>query len=215
MKNLTFFYEEVPEKKVIDQFSLTVKKGECVVLEGDNGSGKSTLLQIACGLLFSQKGSYLFDGIPVTRESMKHSAFSKKLHQRIGYVFQNTDNQLFCATVREEVAFGARQMELPEEEIESRVSDLAHLLSISSLLDRPPYHLSGGEKKRVALAAVLSTAPDILLLDEPFAFLDKKSVDWLSEFLVSLKNHHKTLLLVTHNDSLAALLADRKVFLPS
>lgn len=208
MENITFSYADTP---VLRDFSLSVDAGECVLLDGDNGCGKTTLLQIANGLLFPDSGQYTFDGTKIDRKSMKDPLFAKSFHQKIGYLFQNTDAQLFCASVFDEIAFGPLQMGLPECEIRARVDDLLNLFGIAHLKDRPPYHLSGGEKKKVALAAVLAVNPKFLMLDEPFSSLDRKSAGWLVEFLADLKSAGKTILLVSHDAALADRLGCRVV----
>lgn len=142
LRDLCFAYDDVPALRHVD---LSVAAGETVVLMGDNGSGKSTLLKVLCGLLFAQRGSYHFDGDEVSERSMRRTVFAKRLHQRVGFVFQDSDAQLFCATVADEVAFGPRQMGLSEEEVERRVRDTLELLDITELRARAPYALSGGE----------------------------------------------------------------------
>lgn len=204
-EDFCFAYEDTPTLSHID---LEVDAGESVVLMGDNGSGKSTLLRAMSGLVFAQQGSYLFDGEPVTRQSMASPAFSKRLHQRVGFIFQDSDAQLFCATVADEVAFGPRQMGLSEEEVSRRVEDTLALVGIGDLRARAPYNLSGGEKKKVALACVLSMNPDVYCLDEPLAGLDRRTRDWLVGFLGELKRAGKTLVIATHDQSLADEVAD-------
>lgn len=193
--------------------NLEINRGDTIVLQGSNGCGKSTLLKLLNGLIFAEEGEYYFDGEMITQQVMKDSKFSKNFHKRIGFVFQNPDVQLFCNNVYDEIAFGPLQMGLPEEEIKRRVSDLLTLLSIEHLKDRAPYHLSGGEKKRVALASVLSMNPEVLVLDEPLAGLDKTTQDWLIDFLQELQSVGKTLIISTHDDSLAHLLGDRIVYM--
>ena len=193
--------------------SLEINKGDTIVLQGSNGCGKSTLLKLLNGLIFAEEGEYRFDGEIITQEKMKDNRFSKNFHKRIGFVFQNPDVQLFCNNVYDEIAFGPVQMGLSATEIEKRVSDLLTLLNIEHLKDRAPYHLSGGEKKRVALASVLSMNPEILVLDEPLAGLDKNTQDWLIDFLQELQSVGKTLIISTHDDALAHLLGDRIVYM--
>lgn len=193
--------------------SLEINKGDTIVLQGSNGCGKSTLLKLLNGLIFAEEGEYYFNDELITPAKMKDSRFSKNFHKHIGFVFQNPDVQLFCNNVHDEIAFGPVQMGLSEEEIEKRVSDLLTLLNIEHLKDRAPYHLSGGEKKRVALASVLSMNPEILVLDEPLAGLDKSTQDWLIDFLQELQSAGKTLIISTHDDNLAHLLGDRIVYM--
>ena len=210
LDDLCFTYEDTPTLRHI---TLGIDPGDSVVLMGDNGSGKSTLLRVICGLLFAQQGSYRFDGAEVSERSMRDIAFSKRLHQRVGFVFQDSDSQLFCASVTDEVAFGPRQMGLTEQEVQRRTDDALALLGIDHLRDRAPYALSGGEKKRVAIACVLSMNPDVLCFDEPLAGLDAKTRTWLLGFLKQLKSVGKTLVIATHDQSLADEVADYFVYM--
>ena len=193
--------------------TLDIDEGDTVVLMGDNGSGKSTLLKAICGLIHPQQGSYRFDGAEVTEQSMRDASFSKRLHARVGFVFQDSDAQLFCPSVADEIAFGPRQMGLSEDEVSRRVDDTLALLGIGHLRDRAPWALSGGEKKRVAIACVLSMNPDALCFDEPLAGLDAKTQAWLIGFLKQLKAVGKTLIIATHDQSLADEVADYFVYM--
>jgi len=200
-----FAYDDTP---VLRHVALEVRAGECVVLMGDNGSGKSTLLKAICGLVFPQRGAYRFDGSEVSERSMRDASFAKRLHARVGFIFQDSDAQLFCPSVADEIAFGPRQMGLSEAEVSRRVDDTLALLDIEALRDRAPWTLSGGEKKRVAIACVLSMNPDAYCFDEPLAGLDSKTQTWLTGFLKRLKAAGKTLVIATHDQSLADELAD-------
>lgn len=200
-----FAYDDVP---VLRHITLDIDAGDSVVLMGDNGSGKSTLLKAICGLIFPQRGTYRFDGAEVSERSMRDETFSKRLHARVGFIFQDSDAQLFCTSVEDEVAFGPRQMGLSEDEVSRRVDDTLALLGIEALRMRAPWTLSGGEKKRVAIACVLSMNPDVYCFDEPLAGLDAKTRDWLLGFLKQLKAAGKTLIIATHDQSLADEVAD-------
>ena len=191
--------------------TLDVARGETVVLQGPNGCGKSTLLKLLNGLVYAEEGTYKFDGDVIDAKSMKNNVFSKQFHQRVGFIFQNSDVQLFCSNVEEEISFGPRQMGLSEEEVKQRTDDVIALLDIEHLRERAPYHLSGGEKRKVAIACILSMNPEALVLDEPLAGLDRKTQEWLVGFLLELKKAGKTLIISTHNDELAHTLADRLV----
>lgn len=209
LRDFCFAYDEVVALRHVD---LDICAGDTVVLMGDNGSGKSTLLKALVGLVHPQQGTYRFDGQLVDERSMRDATFSKRLHQRIGYVFQDSDAQLFCASVEDEIAFGPRQMGLPEDEVQRRVADTCALLDIAHLRARAPYNLSGGEKKRVAIACVLSMNPDMLCFDEPLSGLDSKTRAWLLDFLRQLGQAGKTLVIATHDQSLADALADYFVY---
>ncbi|MBQ6490735.1 MAG: ABC transporter ATP-binding protein [Atopobiaceae bacterium] len=205
-----FAYDDAP---VLRHITLDINAGDSVVLMGDNGSGKSTLLKAIVGLVHPQRGTYRFDGEVVDEASMRDALFSKRLHARIGFVFQDSDAQLFCPSVEDEVAFGPRQMGLSADEVERRVDDTLELLGIQALRSRAPWTLSGGEKKRVAIACVLSMNPDALCFDEPLAGLDAKTQAWLLSFLKQLKTTGKTLVIATHDQSLADEVADFFVYM--
>lgn len=196
LKNICFAYDSKP---ILSHFNLNIDKGEFVVIKGDNGCGKSTLLNIINALSFPEIGTYTLNGKAIDEKAMKNDSFAKEFHQQIGYVFQNTDIQLFCSRVYDEIAFGPRQMGLSADEISKRCDDLIKLLDIEELRERAPYHLSMGEKKKVAIAAVLAVNPEILILDEPMNFLDKSSREWIKSFLFSLKGI-KTIIIVSHTD---------------
>ena len=208
LDNVCFAYEGHIALRYI---TLDVARGETVVLQGSNGCGKSTLLKLLNGLVFAEEGTYQFDGDVIDAKSLKDNTFSKKFHQRVGFIFQNSDVQLFCSNVEEEIAFGPRQMGLSDEEVQQRTDDVIALLDIEHLRERAPYHLSGGEKRKVAIACILSMNPEALVLDEPLAGLDRKTQEWLIGFLLDLKKAGKTLIISTHNDELAHTLADRLV----
>jgi cobalt/nickel transport system ATP-binding protein len=212
LKNISFTYD-TDEPYVLKDLSLEIKEGECLVIKGDNGSGKSTLFRILNGLSFPQKGSYYFDGKEITQKYLDNNKDSKLFHKRIGYLFQNPDTMLFNGRTYDEVAFGPRQMGLSDEEVDKRTRDCLELFFITDLSDKAPYHLSGGQKKRVALAAVMALNPDVLILDEPFDGLDKKMQRFLLDFLLEMKANKKTLLLATHDDILDETIADRVIVL--
>ena len=191
--------------------SLKINPGEFIFLVGPNGSGKSTLFKLLNGLIFPQSGKYLFDGEEINERSLKNTLFVKKFHKRLGYVFQNPDVQLFNPTVYDEIAFGPRQMNLPDEEITARVKSLLEFLNIEHLTNRAPYHLSGGEQKKVAIAAVLALNPDVIIMDEPLNGLDNKSRNWVKSFLQEFSKAGKTLLIATHEQELLSLDHSREI----
>ncbi len=195
----------------LSNINLHILKGEAVALLGPNGSGKSTLLKLINGIVSPDSGVYKLNGEEITRKKLQDTKFSKPFHQKIGFVFQNSDTQLFCADVYDEIAFGPRQMGLNESEVEKRVNDCLDLLNIKAFRHRPPYHLSGGEKRKVAIACVLSLNPDILVLDEPMNGLDPRTQRWLVEFLVRLNKAGKTLITSTHNLELVHEISKRAV----
>lgn len=212
LERVCFSYEP-QEPPVLRDLDLRVEAGSCLAILGDNGAGKTTLFRILNGLSFPQSGSYRFDGVSIDAAWLKKQANAKRFHRRIGYLFQNPDVMLFNASVRDEIAFGPRQLDLPEAEIETRVRDCLALFGLESLAEKAPYHLSAGQKKRVALAAVLSLSPEVLILDEPFAGLDAKTQALLLSVLRELKAAGRTLLLATHSPLLLEALADRSITL--
>lgn len=197
LDDICFAYDSTP---VLKHFSTEIADGEFVVIKGDNGCGKSTLLNIINALEFAEIGTYTFDGTVIDKKAMKNEQFAKAFHQKIGYVFQNTDAQLFCSSVYDEIAFAPRQMQLDEAEIAKRVDDMLKLTGTEHLKERAPFHLSMGEKKKVAVASVLAMNPQVLILDEPMNFLDKKSRQWLVEFLNQMHSVGKTIIIVSHTD---------------
>ena len=197
LDDICFAYDSTP---VLKHFSTEIADGEFVVIKGDNGCGKSTLLNIINALEFAEIGTYTFDGTVIDKKAMKNEQFAKAFHQKIGYVFQNTDAQLFCSSVYDEIAFAPRQMQLDEAEVAKRVEDMLKLTGTEHLKERAPFHLSMGEKKKVAVASVLAMNPQVLILDEPMNFLDKKSRLWLVEFLNQMHSVGKTIIIVSHAD---------------
>lgn len=196
IKNLTYKYENY---EALSDISFEISQGESVAFIGPNGSGKSTLLKILNALVFAENGKYSLFGEEINEKKMKNSLFSKKIHQQLGYVFQNSDAQLFCPLVYEEVAFGPSQMGLSNETIHNRTVDCLKLLNIEHLKHRVPYHLSGGEKKRVAIASVLAMNPQVIVMDEPMNGMDPKSKKFLRDFFIKINSSGKTLICATHD----------------
>ena len=183
----------------LNNINLSIAEGESVALIGPNGSGKSTFLKLVNGIIFPEKGSYLFNQDEITEKKINRSSFSKEFHRKIGFVFQNSDTQLFCSTVYEEVAFGPMQMGFSEEAINKRVYDCLELLNIEKVKHEAPYNLSGGEKKRVAIASVLSMNPEVITLDEPMNGIDPKGKKFLRDLLIKLNSSGKTIICSTHD----------------
>jgi cobalt/nickel transport system ATP-binding protein len=193
----------------LDHISMTVHPGERVAVLGSNGSGKSTLLKILDGLLFPVAGSVRVFGQPLTEQTLQDDGFNFGFRSRVAFVFQESDAQLFMPTVWEEVAFGPLQLGEDESQIRQRVDEVLDSLEIEALRDRAPHQLSGGEKRKVALASVLSLTPEAWLLDEPSAGLDPRTVSWLVEFLNSQARAKKTIIVATHDLAFARLVSDR------
>lgn len=209
LHDITYHYPDgTPGLSHVD---LTLHKGECCVVTGPNGCGKSTLFRVLNGLAFPQSGSYLLDGHPVTERSLRSRSNAAAFHRRIGYLFQNSEAQLFTRSVEDEIAFGLWQLDLPEEEVHARTEKYLRMLSLETMRHRAPFHLSGGEKKRCALAAVLAMEPEALILDEPLGGLDEEGQQWISDCIRSLKGPDRLILLATHSRSLADSIADRRL----
>ncbi|MEN6474460.1 MAG: ABC transporter ATP-binding protein [Syntrophaceae bacterium] len=186
----------------LSKINLTIQPGESLSILGANGSGKSTLLHLLDGLIFPTAGTMTAFGEVLTEEKLETNAFRRFFRSRVGFVFQNPDIQLFCPTVFDEVAFGPLQLDLPAGEVLRRVDDVLNMLGITALKDRTPSQLSGGEKKRVAIASVLSLNPQVLLLDEPTNSLDLRTRHWLIGLISELKQAGKTIITTTHDISI-------------
>lgn len=196
IENATFRYRE---KTALDNIKVNIEKGEAVAIIGPNGSGKSTFLKLINGIVFPNTGRYYFDKNHITEKKLRDNSFSKLFHKRLGFVFQNSDTQLFCSNVFEEIAFGPTQMGLSQEEINRRVTDCLRILNITKLKDEHPYNLSGGEKKRVAIASVLAMNPEVIVLDEPMNGIDPKGKRFLRELFIKLNEAGKTIICATHD----------------
>ena len=196
VKDVYFKYKDT---EVLRDVNVTIKEGESIALIGPNGSGKSTFLKLINGVIFPTEGAYYFNSDEINNKKLDDNKFSKLFHKKVGFIFQNSDAQLFCSNVYEEVAFGPRQMGLDEEEVDRRVCDCLRLLDIEDLKYREPYNLSGGEKKRAAIACVLSMNPEVLVLDEPMNGIDPKGKKFLRELLIKLNLSGKTIICSTHD----------------
>ena len=201
-----------PEAMALDGVNLTVTDKERIVVLGANGSGKSTLLRLLAGLVFPSGGTAVFRGEPFTEDRFADDRFARDFRRRIGMVFQNSDVQLFNPTVFDEVAFGPLQLGWTKSEIIDRVDAQLNALDVFHLKHRSPHRLSGGEKKRVALASVLVLDPEVLLVDEPTAALDPQSQGYVIDFLFGCAGT-KTVIAATHDLSIIEDIADRCVVL--
>lgn len=210
LKEISFGYE-AGEKPVLEQLSLHVDRGEGLWIKGENGSGKTTLFRVLNGLSFPQKGEYFFDGIKIDKTYLTENRNAKRFHKRIGYLFQNPDIMLFNGKVWDEIAFGPRQMGLSDEKVRERVTDCMRIFRITALADKAPYHLSGGQKKMVAFASVMALNPEVLILDEPFAYMDTRTQNWMADFLRELKMAGKTVILSSHTEKITEDLVDREM----
>jgi len=193
------YYDKIP---AVCDVSLSIKEGERFAIIGANGSGKSTLLQIMNGLLCPSRGRLFFRGHDVSEKTLKEKGFLRFFRERVGYVFQDSEVQLFCPTVLDELLYGPFQLDIGEREALDRAFEIMRMLNIENLKDRPSYMLSGGEKKKVAIGSVLTMNPEVLLFDEPGNGLDPKTQSFLLELMLALNEAGKTLIIATHDLSL-------------
>ncbi len=208
VENITFAYNN---QIALQDVNLAVHSGERIAILGANGSGKSTLLKILDGLYFPASGKVCAFGEPLTEQSLQDEAHAFAFRRRVGLVFQDPDVQLFSPTVWDEVTFAPLHLGLPKAEIVERADWAMELLGIQKLRDRAPHRLSGGEKKKVALASVLSLRPDVWLLDEPTASLDPRSQSRLLDFIGELHRAGNTIITATHDLDIVDEIADRVV----
>ena len=201
-------YSYLGRHPAVRDVDLEITSGERVVILGANGCGKSTMLKIMDGLLRPESGRVVAFGEDITGAA-DDSAVARRLHRRVGLVFQDSDVQLFSPTVMDELLFGPLQLGVGEDEAADRAADVMRMLGIEGLKDRPSYMLSGGEKKRVAIGSVLTMSPGVLLLDEPTNGLDPKSQCFLIELIIKLGEAGKTVVVSTHDLSLVSEVATR------
>ncbi|HIW24125.1 MAG TPA: energy-coupling factor transporter ATPase [Candidatus Acutalibacter stercoravium] len=195
------------EKAAVEQVSIQVEKGELLGVIGHTGSGKSTLIQMLNGLLRPTGGQVLLDGKDIWAEPKK----IRSVRFRVGMVFQYPEYQLFEETVLKDIMFGPKNMGLSDQEAESRAREAAHFTGLKEeLLGKSPFELSGGEKRRAAIAGVIAMDPDVLILDEPTAGLDPRGRDvLLAQITQYHKNRGNTVLLVSHSMEDIGRTADR------
>jgi energy-coupling factor transport system ATP-binding protein len=191
VKSVSFTYPGGVE--ALKNVSLTVQDGQFLAIMGQNGAGKTTLVKHFNGLLKPAKGEVIVDGVNTTKASVA------KLARSVGFVFQNPDHQLFSETVEEEIAFALRNFGFAKDVVESRVTWALNLLNLTQYRKSSPFMLSGGERKRVALASVLAWDPKILILDEPTIGQDYQQKERLRQFIMQMKTQGRTIIIVTHD----------------
>lgn len=196
---VSFQYED---KVVLENISFEIQKGEKVVLLGNNGSGKSTLLRILSALYFGE-GEYFYKNTLITKKSV-----TKNFRKEVGILFQNPDTMIFNPTVFDEIAFGLREFNVSD--IDDRVRQIADKFCLTRYLDESPLKLSGGEKQKVMLCAILALEPEFLLLDEPTANMDPKTTGWFVDLMHEM---NITTLISTHNISIAYEFGDKALVL--
>lgn len=200
LDKVDYFYQK--DATVFEALTLKINQGQTIGIVGSNGAGKSTLLKLLVGLLHPKTGSVKIDGILSTIKSQKD------IREKVGFAFQDADSQLFMTTVYEDVAFGPRNQGFDEEQVADIVESALNQVEAVHLKERPPYKLSGGEKRSVALATVLSMKPKIIILDEPTTGLDPKSRRRLMAVLQSLS---QTKVIATHDMDMALDICDEVI----
>lgn len=207
VKDLSYRYSD--QTLALDHINLKLHRHECLAVMGSNGSGKSTLFLNLNGVYKPTEGQILYENKPID--------YSRKglleLRKKVGIVFQEPDNQLFCASVAGEISFGLYNLGLDESTIRTRVDEVCEQLSITPFRQKPTHFLSGGQKKRVSIADILVMQPELLILDEPFSALDPKHAHMIDDILAQLSAAGITILIATHNADRAYRWADRVVIL--
>lgn len=207
VENLCFSYEK--EQPILKNISFTAKENDSIGIIGANGVGKSTLLKLLVGLNLNYEGSIRVENIPVEKNTLSI------IRERIGYVFQDSDNQLFMSNVYEDIAFAPRNYGLSEDEVKKRVENALSMVHINNLKNKKIHKLSGGEKKLVSIATIFSMTPDIILMDEPSIALDPKNrrnlINILNEFqhLKIIASHDLDMILDTCNRTI--LMSEGKI----
>ena len=200
-RNLTYFYSG--RVKALDNINFIAPRNARIAVIGSNGAGKSTLFKHFNGIFRPTSGLVLIRGEPITNANIR------EVRKFVGIVFQNADDQIFSPTVEQDVAFGPTNLGLDEETIHHRVHEALKIMGIEDLAERVPHHLSGGEKKRVAIAGAIAMEPEVLVLDEPTAGLDSKGIHDLLGFINTLKQRSgMTVIFSTHDVSLVPEIAD-------
>jgi energy-coupling factor transport system ATP-binding protein len=191
VENVSFTYPSGVE--ALNEVTVEIKDSEFIAIIGENGAGKTTLIKHFNGILKPTKGEVYVNGLNTKKASVA------ELSREVGLVFQNPDRQLFCETVEEEIAFGLKNFGFKEDVVSNRVTWALNLLDLSKYRNTSPFMLSGGERKRVALAAILAWDPKIIVLDEPTIGQDYAQKDRLRQFVVQLNSQGRTVIMVTHD----------------
>ena len=202
-RNVRYSYSDGPE--ALRGLSTAIEEGKKIALVGPNGAGKSTLMLMFNGILRPTAGEVYFRGQPLKYDSSS----LRNVRRRVGLVFQNPDDQLFAPTVYQDVAFGPVNLGYPKDKVERYVNYALSYVGLSGFESRPPHHLSGGEKKRVAIAGVLAMEPEVMILDEPTSNLDPAGSEEIMEMLDELNSSGKTMIISTHDVELAYRWADQ------
>lgn len=202
IKNLNYSYPD--GKEALKDINIKIDNNETIAIVGANGAGKSTLIKTIVGIFLTTQGDIIVDGEKVTKKTLS------SIRKKVGVVFQNPDDQLFMNKVYDDIAFGPRNYNFTEEEVKEKVERVMKNLDIEKLSERSPNNLSGGEKRKVAIATVLSIEPSIILFDEPTSFLDAKGKRMLIE---TLKNINTTKIIATHDLDMVKDICERVIVL--
>ena len=205
VQNVSFNYPDGPH--VLRDVNLEIKDGEFVAIMGENGAGKTTLVKMFNGLLKPTKGTVTIDGVKTQEKSVA------QISRDVGLIFQNPDNQLFAETVTQELAFSLRNFGFSEDTIQKRVTSFLHLLDLEAYATSSPFVLSGGERKRVALAAILVWDPKHVIMDEPTIGQDYMQKERLRNFITQLISQGKAVIIVTHDVEFIAECKPRVILL--
>ena len=197
LKNVSFAY--FGKFPALSSVNIDIQAGQKITVIGANGSGKSTFLQMLDGLLFADTGEINFCGKQLNEKAFTDEKFTQEFRRKVGFVFQNPDVQLFCPTVKDDIIFGPLQLGFAKNEVEKRLEKLVSILDISALLNRSPYQLSIGEKRKVAIASTLIIQPEVLILDEPTAGLDPLTTRHIIDLLIDENLRGKTIITATHD----------------
>jgi cobalt/nickel transport system ATP-binding protein len=193
------YYSYLGKIPALSAVNLEIKEGSRVGIIGANGSGKSTLLLMLDALLFPDKGELTAFGVKLKENLFDDVDFTRDFRNKVGFVFQNPEAQLFCPTVKEDILFGPLQLGINKQEAARRLEEAVGVLGIQDLLERPPHRLSIGEKRKVAIAAVLMVNPAVLILDEPTAGLDPLTTRHILDLLIRENKAGKTIITATHD----------------
>ncbi len=197
LKNVHYNYQK--KYPALSGIDLTIHRGERIGIIGANGTGKSTLLHLLDGLLFPDQGNIWAFGEELNEDFFLDPGKARHFRSRVGLVFQNPDIQLFCPSVREDLAFGPLQLGVDDDTVRRRLEAVAQDMAITPLLDRIPHQLSIGEKKKVAIATVLAIEPEVIIFDEPTAGLDPQTVRHIIDLINQAHQQGKTIIVATHD----------------
>ena len=207
-KNVTFKYPD-SEEYVLHNLSFSIEKGNMLTILGHNGSGKSTIAKLIMGLLQPNEGSIYIDGIELTEKTVD------SLRKQMGIIFQNPDNQFVGVTVKDDIAFGLENHQVPRKEMIEQINKYASLVNMQEYLDENPENLSGGQKQRVAIAGALAMETELIIFDESTSMLDPKGTSEINHMIKTLRTKlNKTIISITHNLE-EALISDRVIVVNS